>query len=206
VGQVLNETSVWWFNKTRHITGNSLVVAPDPNVTIARKCSVFPVEFVVRGYVTGTTSTSLWTVYNQGLRNYCGNPLRDGMQKNEKLEENILTPTTKSADHDLPVSGNEIVEQGLMSKEDFQEVHDKALALFAFGQVHLFQSATSVVFACPSGLLLLGQWITISWMKDCVTIEYQFWNPSIRGSKISQELYLTKKTFCLCMWPSPMRC
>jgi phosphoribosylaminoimidazole-succinocarboxamide synthase len=56
------------------------------------------------------------------------------MQKNEKLEENILTPTTKSADHDLPVSGNEIVEQGLMSKEDFQEVHDKALALFAFGQ------------------------------------------------------------------------
>ncbi|KAH9537502.1 hypothetical protein CY35_16G056100 [Sphagnum magellanicum] len=135
-GQVLNETSVWWFNKTRHITGNSLVVAPDPNVTIARKCSVFPVEFVVRGYVTGTTSTSLWTVYNQGLRNYCGNPLRDGMRKNEKLEENILTPTTKSADHDLPVSGNEIVEQGLMSKEDFQEVHDKALALFAFGQVH----------------------------------------------------------------------
>ncbi|KAH9537501.1 hypothetical protein CY35_16G056100 [Sphagnum magellanicum] len=133
-GKVLNETSVWWFNKTRHITGNSLVVAPDPNVTIARKCSVFPVEFVVRGYVTGTTSTSLWTVYNQGLRNYCGNPLRDGMRKNEKLEENILTPTTKSADHDLPVSGNEIVEQGLMSKEDFQEVHDKALALFAFGQ------------------------------------------------------------------------
>ncbi|CAK9219321.1 unnamed protein product [Sphagnum troendelagicum] len=133
-GQVLNETSVWWFNKTRHITGNSLVVAPDPNVTIARKCSVFPVEFVVRGYVTGTTSTSLWTVYNQGLRNYCGNPLHDGMRKNEKLEENILTPTTKSADHDLPVSGNEIVEQGLMSKEDFQEVHDKALALFAFGQ------------------------------------------------------------------------
>jgi phosphoribosylaminoimidazole-succinocarboxamide synthase len=62
----------------------------------------------VRGYVTGTTSTSLWTVYNQGLRNYCGNPLRDGMRKNEKLEENILTPTTKSADHDLPVSGNEV--------------------------------------------------------------------------------------------------
>jgi hypothetical protein len=93
-----------------------------------------------------------------------------------------------------------------MSKEDFQEVHDKALALFAFGQVHLFQSATSVVFPCPSAFLLLGQWITISWMKDCVPIEYQFWNPSIRGSKISQELYLTKKTFCLCMWPSPMRC
>jgi hypothetical protein len=93
-----------------------------------------------------------------------------------------------------------------MSKEDFQEVHDKALALFAFGQVHLFQSATSVVFPCPSALLLLGQWITISWMKDCVPIEYQFWNPSIRGSKISQEVYLTKKTFCLCMWPSPMRC
>lgn len=133
-GQVLNQTSIWWFNNTKHITDNAIVSAPDPNVTIAKKCTVFPVEFVVRGFVTGSTSTSLWTVYNQGVRNYCGNELKEGMKKNEKLEANILTPTTKAADHDLPISGDEIAEQGLMSREDYEEVKSRALALFKFGQ------------------------------------------------------------------------
>lgn len=133
-GQVLNETSGWWFDRTRHITENSIVAIPDPNVTIARKCSVFPVEFVVRGYVTGSTSTSLWTVYESGVRNYCGNVLPDDFVKNQRLDENILTPTTKAADHDVPISGKEIVEQGLMSKEDYEEVASRALALFSFGQ------------------------------------------------------------------------
>lgn len=133
-GQVLNQTSVWWFDNTKHITENAIVSAPDPNVTIAKKCTVFPVEFVVRGFMTGSTSTSLWTVYNQGVRNYCGNDLVEGMKKNEKLEGNIITPTTKAADHDLPISGAEIVEQGLMSKDDYEEVKTRALALFKFGQ------------------------------------------------------------------------
>ncbi|KAH7432255.1 hypothetical protein KP509_07G015400 [Ceratopteris richardii] len=133
-GQVLNQTSLWWFNKTKHIISNAVVSAPDPNVTIASKCKVFPVEFVVRGYVTGTTSTSLWTVYQKGIRNYCGNIFPDGLVKNQKLTENILTPTTKAADHDLPISGEEIVERGLMSREDFEYVREKALAIFSFGQ------------------------------------------------------------------------
>lgn len=133
-GQVLNQTSVWWFSNTKHITDNAIVSAPDPNVTIAKKCTVFPVEFVVRGFMTGSTSTSLWTVYDNGVRNYCGNDLAEGMKKNEKLQANIITPTTKAADHDLPISGAEIIEQGLMSKEDYEEVKNKALALFKFGQ------------------------------------------------------------------------
>ncbi|KAL3687069.1 hypothetical protein R1sor_013378 [Riccia sorocarpa] len=133
-GQVLNETSSWWFDNSRHITANAVISIPDPNVTIARKCTVFPVEFVVRGYVTGSTSTSLWTVYNKGVRNYCGNELPEGLVKNQKLDENILTPTTKAEDHDVPISGKEIVEQGLMSKEDYDEVSRRALELFAFGQ------------------------------------------------------------------------
>src|ERR1700729_1972970 len=66
-GQVLNLTSAWWFEKTRHIVPNHVIVIPDPNVTIAKKCTVFPVEFVVRGYVTGSTSTSLWTQYKNGV-------------------------------------------------------------------------------------------------------------------------------------------
>lgn len=133
-GQVLNETSLWWFNQTQHITPNAVVSVPDRNVTIARKCSVFPVEFVVRGYVTGSTDTSLWTVYNKGVRNYCGNGLPDGLVKNQKLTENILTPTTKAADHDVPVTPDEIVQRGLMTQADYDEVSRKALSLFEFGQ------------------------------------------------------------------------
>ncbi|KAJ7563172.1 hypothetical protein O6H91_03G099100 [Diphasiastrum complanatum] len=133
-GEVLNQTSVWWFDNTKHITSNAFVSAPDPNVTIAKKCKVFPVEFVVRGYLTGSTSTSLWTVYSKGVRSYCGNVLPEGMSKNERLTCNILTPTTKSADHDIPISGVEIVKEGLMSDDEFSEVAGKALSLFAYGQ------------------------------------------------------------------------
>lgn len=133
-GQVLNETSLWWFDKTRHITLNAVVSSPDKNVTIAKKCSVFPVEFVVRGYVTGSTDTSLWTVYKNGVRNYCGNVLPDGLVKSQKLPENILTPTTKAADHDVPVTPDEIVKRGLMTQADYDEASRKALSLFEYGQ------------------------------------------------------------------------
>ncbi|KAI3853611.1 hypothetical protein MKW98_025128 [Papaver atlanticum] len=133
-GQVLNETSLWWFDKTRHITPNAVVSSPDKNVTIAKKCSVFPVEFVVRGFVTGSTDTSLWTVYKNGARNYCGNALPEGMVKNEKLSANLLTPTTKAVDHDVPVTPDEIIERGLMTPDDYDEVRSKALSLFEFGQ------------------------------------------------------------------------
>ncbi|KAF5444800.1 hypothetical protein F2P56_033900 [Juglans regia] len=133
-GQVLNETSLWWFEKTRHITSNAIISSPDKNVTIAKKCSVFPVEFVVRSYVTGSTDTSLWTVYNKGVRKYCGNVLPDGLVKNQKLPANILTPTTKAADHDVPVTPDEIVQRGLMTQADYDEASRKALSLFEYGQ------------------------------------------------------------------------
>ncbi|XP_045814106.1 phosphoribosylaminoimidazole-succinocarboxamide synthase, chloroplastic-like [Trifolium pratense] len=133
-GQVLNETSLWWFERTKHIVSNAVVSAPDKNVTIAKKCSVFPVEFVARGFVTGSTDTSLWTVYNKGIRNYCGNVLPDGMVKNQKLAKNILTPTTKAADHDVPVTPDEIIEKGLMTQADYEEASEKALRLFEYGQ------------------------------------------------------------------------
>ncbi|XP_052190713.1 phosphoribosylaminoimidazole-succinocarboxamide synthase, chloroplastic [Diospyros lotus] len=133
-GQVLNETSLWWFNRTQHITQNAVVSAPDKNVTIAKKCSVFPVEFVVRGYVTGSTDTSLWTVYQNGLRNYCGNILPDGLVKNQRLPANILTLTTKAVDHDVPVTPDEIVQRGLMTEADYDEASRKALSLFEYGQ------------------------------------------------------------------------
>jgi len=133
-GIVLNLTSQWWFEKTKHIIPNHVVDVPDPAVTVGKKCDVFTVEFVVRGYMTGSTNTSLWTHYKDGSRNYCGNALPDGMVKNQKLAENILTPTTKDKDHDLPISAEEILATGRMSKEDWDVCSKAALELFNFGQ------------------------------------------------------------------------
>ncbi len=133
-GQVLNLTSAWWFEQTRHIVKNHVISIPDPNITVAKKCTVFPIEFVVRGYITGSTGTSLWTVYNNGSRNYCGNPLPEGLRKNQRLDHPLLTPTTKDKDHDRPISAEEIVAEGWMTQEDWEAASDIALKLFAFGQ------------------------------------------------------------------------
>ncbi len=133
-GQVLNLTSGWWFEKTKHIIDNHVLSIPDPNITIAKKCSVFPIEFVVRGYITGSTSTALWTVYNNGAREYCGNNLPEGLVKNQKLESLMLTPTTKEIEHDRPISPDEIIKENWMSKKDWDYCSQKAIELFSFGQ------------------------------------------------------------------------
>jgi phosphoribosylaminoimidazole-succinocarboxamide synthase len=133
-GQVLNLTSAWWFKKTKEIIPNHVIEIPDPNVTIAKKCNVIPIEFVVRGYITGSTSTSLWTVYNNGDREYCGNALPEGLIKNQKLQNNMLTPTTKEEHHDRPIAPDEIVSEGWMTQEDWNYCSTKALELFDYGQ------------------------------------------------------------------------
>ena len=133
-GQVLNVTSAWWFDQTKDIIQNHVLSIPDPNVTIAKKCDVFPIEFVVRGYITGSTSTSLWTVYNNGDREYCGNALPEGLKKNQKLDENMITPTTKDENHDMPISPEAIVNDGWMTSEDWNFCSQKAMQLFDFGQ------------------------------------------------------------------------
>jgi phosphoribosylaminoimidazole-succinocarboxamide synthase len=132
-GQVLNLTSAWWFEQTEHIIPNHVIAIPDPNITVAKKCTVFPVEFVMRGYITGTTSTSIWTQYNNGVRNYCGNLLPEGLIKNQRLEKPLLTPTTKDAVHDRPISAEDIVKEGLMSQEDWDAASQAAIRLFQFG-------------------------------------------------------------------------
>ncbi|KAK4522889.1 hypothetical protein GAYE_PCTG32G0779 [Galdieria yellowstonensis] len=132
-GQVLNRTSAWWFERTKHIIPNHLVAVPHPNVTIAKKCQPFPIEFVVRGYITGSTETSLWKNYEKGVRNYCGITFPDGLLKNQKLKENVLTPTTKE-ENDRPISPEEIVAEKWMTREDFEYCKRAALELFSFGQ------------------------------------------------------------------------
>lgn len=131
-GQVLNLTSAWWFEKTQHIVPNHVLAIPDPNVTLAKKCQVFSIEFVMRGYITGTTSTSLWTQYNKGVRDYCGNVLVEGLRKNQRLAQPLLTPTTKE-EHDRPISPHEIIAEGWMTQEDFEFTAAAALRLYQFG-------------------------------------------------------------------------
>ena len=136
-GSVLNLISLWWFDKTKHIVANHVMErfgVVHQNVCIARKCKPFPIEFVVRGYLTGSTSTSIWTAYNSGKRSYCGHALEDGMVKNQKLPKVICTPTTKSEVHDMPISGEDIVKQKHMSRDHWEFCEAKALELFKFGQ------------------------------------------------------------------------
>lgn len=133
-GQVLNLTSAYWFEQTKDIVPNHILSIPHPNVSIVKKCKPFPIEFVVRSYLTGSTSTSIWKNYCNGVRNYCGHNLPDGMVKNQKLVANLLTPTTKEEEHDRPISELDIVREGWMSKEDLDICAKSALAVFELGQ------------------------------------------------------------------------
>jgi len=145
-GQVLNQISEWWFNETEHIIKNHIYCkSPDPNIILAKPCNVFPIEFIVRGYMTGSTDTSIWTHYKNASRKYCGHTLPDGLRKNQILPNSpILTPTTKDI-HDCPISDEEIIKNNLMSKEDWDIVSMKALELFAYGQKKAYESGLILV-------------------------------------------------------------
>lgn len=135
-GQVLNQLSQFWFENSRDIVPNHLLEVPDPNVTLARKAQMFPVEVIVRGYLTGVTDTSIWVMYQQGQREMYGLQFPDGMQKNQALVSPIITPTTHAelGGHDKPLSGREIIETGLVEAQTWKRIEEAALALFARGQ------------------------------------------------------------------------
>ena len=135
-GQVLTQTARFWFEHTADLCPNWALEYPDPNVVVGRRLDILPVEFVVRGYLAGTTSTSILTQYRAGRREMYGMRFPDGMRENQRLPAPIVTPTTKAAQggHDEPLSAAEIVERGLMSQRQWDEVSGYALALFARGQ------------------------------------------------------------------------
>jgi phosphoribosylaminoimidazole-succinocarboxamide synthase len=135
-GQVLNQLSWWWFNNTSDIVAHHALELPDPNVLIAQEAAPLSVEVVVRGHITGVTSTSLWRCYEQGAREIYGYVFPDGLQKNDRLPKAIVTPTTKAAAglHDEPLSCSEVVSKGLVEKALWDQVHDTALRLFARGE------------------------------------------------------------------------
>src|SRR3989344_967611 len=129
-GQVLTQTSKFWFKQTKDIVPNHVIDFPDPNVVVGKKCKVLPVEMVVRGYITGVTGTSIWTSYKEGKRDFGDFVLPDGMKKNQKLNAQVLTPTTKFEEHDRNLTSKTVVEEKLMEPEVWQKVSDIALKLF----------------------------------------------------------------------------
>jgi phosphoribosylaminoimidazole-succinocarboxamide synthase len=137
-GQVLNQLAGFWFQATKDVVPNHFLSQPDPCVTEAQECTPFAVEFVVRGYITGVTSTSMWTHYAAGKREFCGLPMADGWKKNQRLPEIMLTPTTKAekGGHDESVSRAELLARGVISESDFEQASAICKKLFKFGQEH----------------------------------------------------------------------
>lgn len=136
-GQVLNQLSAWWFEQVSDVVANHVVSVPDPNVTVAREADALPVEVIVRGYITGVTSTALWTLYSQGVPRPYGLDLPPGLRKNDPLPQPVITPTTKASGpggHDERLTSAEVVERGLVEPVLWDEVQQAALAIFQRGQ------------------------------------------------------------------------
>jgi phosphoribosylaminoimidazole-succinocarboxamide synthase len=137
-GQVLNQLAAWWFERTADVVANHVVAVPDPNVLIARAATTLPVEVVVRAYITGVTSTSLWKPYAAGARTIYGYRFPDGMRKNTALAEVMITPTTKppagSTVHDEPLTSAEVVERGFVDAARWEQVTAAAREVFRRGQ------------------------------------------------------------------------
>ena len=135
-GQVLTQTARFWFEATADICPNHVIEYPDPNVVVGRRLDMLPIEMVVRDYLTGSTDTSIWSMYKAGRRHMYGLDFGDGMVKNDKLPATILTPTSKAeiGGHDAPISPAEIVATGLLSQPRWDELARLSLALFARGR------------------------------------------------------------------------
>jgi len=135
-GQVLNQLSAWWFEQTQDIIPNHIISIPDPNAAIVQTVAPILVEVIVRGYITGVTSTALWYRYSLGERNIYGYDFPEGLRKNAVLPEPIITPTTKGGvtGHDERLTCAEVVEKDLLDQQTWDQVQSAALAIFKRGQ------------------------------------------------------------------------
>lgn len=135
-GQVLTQTARYWFDKTEDVCPNHVIGYPDPNVVMVKDLDMLPIEMVVRAYITGSTNTSPWPMYARGERLLYGHVFPEGLKKNQKLPQPIVTPTTKPAygAHDAPITEDTILETQLVTTEQWPELVERSLALFARGQ------------------------------------------------------------------------
>ena len=129
-GQVLNQIAALFLDETADIVPNWKIATPDPMVTVGRLCQPFPVEMIIRGYLTGSS----WRTYKSGKREICGVPIPDGMKEHQRFEKPIITPTTKADEgHDEDISREEIIRQGLISEEDYKQIEEITYKLFQRG-------------------------------------------------------------------------
>lgn len=166
-GQVLNQIAAFWFDKTASVAPNHMLAVPDPNVMVVAECEQLPLEFIVRGYITGVTKTSAWYNYQQGVRNLCGNPLPEGMRKDQKLAAPILTPTTKHEEHDRNISRDEALREGLIDGATFDAAHDLCFRLYAEGVRH----------AAGRGLILVDTKYEIGRRNGVLTVSDEIHTP-----------------------------
>lgn len=135
-GQVINGLARYWFHQTREVFDNHLIDVPDAQAMRAVECEPIPIEFVVRSYLTGSSSTSVWRAYERGEREFCGHRLPEGLREHEPLPHSIVTPSTKAAkgEHDESVSKDELFARGLIEPELYEQLEQRSLQLFALGQ------------------------------------------------------------------------
>lgn len=186
-GQVLNQLSVWWFHMTKHIIPNHLITVPDPYSMIVQKCQPIPIEVVVRGYLTGSTQTSIWTLYKKGHRQFFGQKLPEGMKKDDPLPQPILTPTTKETSHDRPLELEEIPQKTGITEKQWDKISQTALKLFDFGQK----------IALQHGLVLVDTKYEFGWDQSgqlCIIDELhtpdssRFWQQSHKSEHYDKEI------------------
>lgn len=165
-GQVLNQLSAWWFERTTDIVANHMIAVPDQNALLAREARPLPVEVVVRGHITGVTDTSLWGMYSHGARSMYGHHFPDGLEKNTALPSHIVTPTTKAkrGGHDEPLTCGDVIDRNLLPAELWDRVMDAALQLFGRGveigkQAGLILADTKYEFGLTvdDGLILIDE-------------------------------------------------
>ena len=177
-GQALTELADWWFGETADIVANHIIKRPHPNVWKVKRCEPIQVEMVVRGYLTGVTSTSAWTAYQSGDRNFCGNELPDGMRKNEAFPEPIITPSTKAAqgEHDESVSPSELYKRGAVDPGLYKELARISMRLYERGVSRAADHGmifvdTKYEFGISNGKIMLMDEVNTPdssryWMKD----------------------------------------
>lgn len=137
-GQVLNQLSKFWFEKTKNIIPNHMIATPDPNVMVTHNCVGIPIEMIVRGYITGITGTAIWGSYAKGDRIIYGIPFPEGLKKNQKLKTPIITPTTHGdptggAGHDERLTREQILKSNLVTKKLYEQMEKASLELFSLG-------------------------------------------------------------------------
>lgn len=157
-GRVLTGLSRFWFEATVDICPNHVLDWPDPNVVLCRRLKMLPIELVVRDYLTGTTSTSLWTMYAQGRRKMYGHRFAEGLREHQRLDHTLITPTTKAeaGGHDAPLSPAEVVGRGLLGPADWDQVSALALAVFERGRA----------MAAARGLILADTKYEFGWDSE----------------------------------------